>query len=336
MCYCDFTFFLKNTRGLELQNPIFVSVIIPVYNCEKYIGAAIESVLSQNGLSTEIIVVDDGSTDSSIMIARDYGSQINIIQQSNKGACEARNAGVSMASGVFIKFLDADDYLIPDALRAQYAHASNLSDQQFSYGRVYRHIEHDGRLVPHSSRDGKSDNQDSADKMIMDPPVTSSFLYSKNLLNVLGGFDQKLSKREDFDLFARALYLGFSPVACTAPICAYRDHDGSGRISKRSSLSIFNNQLEMFCRHKLLLEKSNTARNLGELRLGLGRTIWITGRNCLRSGFTEKSVEFFALAKEICGRKAVVGRPLYRGVTGLIGPVTSESIIRVLKSLRSA
>jgi glycosyltransferase involved in cell wall biosynthesis len=101
-----------------------VSVIIPVYNGERHLDDAINSVLSQNYKPIEIIVVDDGSTDNSADIARTY-SEVQYIYQTNQGPCTARNTGVAAAQGQFIAFLDADDIWLPNKLSIQVGYLSN-------------------------------------------------------------------------------------------------------------------------------------------------------------------------------------------------------------------
>jgi glycosyltransferase involved in cell wall biosynthesis len=93
-----------------------VSVVIPAYNAERTLKASVDSVLAQDFRDFEIIVVNDGSSDSTKAILAAYTSQIKVIDQNNRGAPVARNAGVSAASGKLIAFLDSDDLWRPDKL----------------------------------------------------------------------------------------------------------------------------------------------------------------------------------------------------------------------------
>jgi len=99
------------------ENPL-VSVIVPVYNGEEYLGEAIESIISQTYDPLEIIVVDDGSTDSSREIILSF-PQIKYIYQENKGHAAARNQGIKASKGDFIAFLDADDFWVPEKISMQ-------------------------------------------------------------------------------------------------------------------------------------------------------------------------------------------------------------------------
>ena len=96
-----------------------ISVIIPAYNAEKYISECLDSVLRQSYKNIEIIVVDDGSADNTYTVVKGYSerhSNIVLVHQENGGVCSARNKGLDMASGDFIMFLDADDYLVQNAV----------------------------------------------------------------------------------------------------------------------------------------------------------------------------------------------------------------------------
>jgi glycosyltransferase involved in cell wall biosynthesis len=96
-----------------------VSVIIPVYNAEKYLKESLESVFSQTFQDFEIIAVDDGSTDKSIDVLNNYNHSIRLITQTNSGPARARNTGIKAAAGKYIALLDADDLWTSDKLRLQ-------------------------------------------------------------------------------------------------------------------------------------------------------------------------------------------------------------------------
>ena len=92
-----------------MNNSSLVSVIIPVYNCERYIAEAIQSVLSQTYRALEVIIVDDGSTDKSASIVKSFDSSIRYYYQPNRGQAVAMNQGINLAHGDYLAFLDADD-----------------------------------------------------------------------------------------------------------------------------------------------------------------------------------------------------------------------------------
>ena len=125
-----------------------ISVIIPVYNREKYIDACINSVLDQENVNIEIILVDDGSTDSSPAICDRYCSEhanITTIHTENHGVCHARNTGLDSSTGDYIYFLDSDDLLPEGALEALQC-AIEKYDADYSIGELSYQTE-DGEII---------------------------------------------------------------------------------------------------------------------------------------------------------------------------------------------
>ena len=129
---------ITNTTNAS-NNPL-VSVIIPVYNVEKYLRECLDSVLAQTYKNLEVILVDDGSTDSSTDICREYcekDKRFKLHQKGNGGASTARNFGLNCAKGEYLYFLDSDDYLQPTALEKMVMCASqNNADLVFIEGKT--------------------------------------------------------------------------------------------------------------------------------------------------------------------------------------------------------
>lgn len=113
-----------------------VSVIIPVYNCERYLAQAIESVLAQTYSPLEIIVINDGSTDGSEAVARQFLPKIRYCAQSNQGLGATRNRGAQLAQGDYLAFLDADDLWTPDKLERQMALFNDDPHLDIAFGYV--------------------------------------------------------------------------------------------------------------------------------------------------------------------------------------------------------
>ena len=90
-----------------------ISVVIPVFNGARFLADAIDSALGQDGVSVEVIVVDDGSTDATARVAAGYGERITYLRQPNRGPSAARNSGIARARGDFLAFLDSDDVWPP-------------------------------------------------------------------------------------------------------------------------------------------------------------------------------------------------------------------------------
>lgn len=100
-----------------------ISIIIPVFNAEKYLERSVDSVLNQSYKNLEIILVDDGSTDGSDVICNEYAlkdSRIKVIHKENGGVAEARNTGLANATGEYISFVDSDDLIHPEMIQRLY------------------------------------------------------------------------------------------------------------------------------------------------------------------------------------------------------------------------
>src|SRR5688500_18155135 len=94
-----------------------VSILIPAYNAERWIAATLQSALEQTWPAVEIIVVDDGSRDQTLAVARRFeGQSLKVVTQTNMGAAAARNTALGLAQGSYIQWLDADDLLAPDKI----------------------------------------------------------------------------------------------------------------------------------------------------------------------------------------------------------------------------
>jgi len=102
-----------------MSESLLISVVIPVYNCERYLAEAIESILAQTHSPEDIIVIDDGSTDGSAKVVERFSPKVQYHWQCNAGAGAARNRGVAAARGNFLAFLDADDLWAEDKLARQ-------------------------------------------------------------------------------------------------------------------------------------------------------------------------------------------------------------------------
>ena len=140
------------TEDLQTQTPTvvdygLVSIIMPNYNSEKYVGETIQSVLNQTYQNWELLFVDDCSTDNSLEIVRSFGDdRIKILQnETNSGAAVSRNYALRLAQGKWIAFLDSDDLWIPEKLEKQISYM-NDNDICFSYT-DYEVIDEDDQLI---------------------------------------------------------------------------------------------------------------------------------------------------------------------------------------------
>src|SRR5205823_11683959 len=106
-----------------------ISILIPAYNAEAWIGDTIRSALAQTWPRKEIVVVDDGSTDQTLQVARQFASRdVFVVTQENQGAAAARNKAFELCQGDYIQWLDADDLVSPDKVAKQMAAAEQYQD----------------------------------------------------------------------------------------------------------------------------------------------------------------------------------------------------------------
>jgi glycosyltransferase involved in cell wall biosynthesis len=220
-------------------NPIvpLVSILIPVYNNEKYLGLAIESAISQSWPLKEIIVVDDGSTDNSLIIAKSFEKRgIKIISQSNKGASAARNRAFKESEGVYIQFLDSDDQLSSDKIENQVKALNNETDKVAVCSTTYffENILELDSCPPAYEESFIYTTDDPVSFMInlwggcdlnasMIQP--NAWLTPRNLINHVGGWNEKLTLDDDGEFFARIVLNSKGIVKCEG-LNFYRKYSG--------------------------------------------------------------------------------------------------------------
>lgn len=190
-------------------HPPRVSVIIPSYNCAKLVCGAIESVFAQTLAEREIVLIDDGSTDSTREAAAPYMQRpdFNYIYHENRGLPGARNAGIRAARGEYIFLLDADDTIPPDCL-ARHVETVEREKSDWAACDVLR-VEGDDKRVVES----KIPREGSLEWAIEHEFKFNAFFFRRAALEKVGLFDEGQRVYEDIDLYARLLRAG-SPVSC--------------------------------------------------------------------------------------------------------------------------
>jgi glycosyltransferase involved in cell wall biosynthesis len=185
----------------SVGNLPLVSVIIPCYNAEKYVGQAIESALAQTYPKKEVIVIDDGSTDGSLDVIKSFGDRIRWETGPNRGGSAARNRGIELAQGELIQFLDADDLLHPQKLERQVPLVLETPDMIVYCDFVVEDIE-TGEIVeiPRRECDGRDPVVFAiqAERLSISAPI-----HWKSRLLEVGGFDESLPCCQEYDLHIR-------------------------------------------------------------------------------------------------------------------------------------
>jgi glycosyltransferase involved in cell wall biosynthesis len=176
-----------------------VSVIIPAWNRARELRNAIDSALAQTAPPAEIVVVDDGSTDNTPEVLASYGDAIRVVRQDNLGVAAARNAGIAIARGELLAFLDSDDVWLPRKLELQLARF----DAEPELGLVHCGAHFEGAGANVNGLEGAV----ATEILRLDRDVIvahgSSIMVPRNVAVELGGFDARMSVSEDWDFCYR-------------------------------------------------------------------------------------------------------------------------------------
>ncbi|CAD5928847.1 putative glycosyltransferase RT0329 [Planktothrix tepida] len=226
-----------------------VSVIIPTYNCDRFLPEAIDSVLMQTYQDYEIIVIDDGSTDETRQVLESYQNKIRYFYQQNQGSAVARNLGIKQAKGELIAFLDADDFwIVPEKLAEQV----NCFEQQPSLGSV-----HTGWQIVDAGGDKIIDVEPwreipdlNLESWLMYKPVkTSGMIIRQNWLQQAGGFDGELRQSHDVDLVLRLALIGCEAAWWRRVAVGYRRYGGNTTRNTQTQAECLLNVLNKFFAH---------------------------------------------------------------------------------------
>ena len=231
-----------------MKHPPLVSVIIPVYNCERYLKDAIDSVLNQTYRPLDLIVVDDGSTDESAAIAQSY-KEIRYLYQKNQGPAIARNVGIDSAKGEFISFLDADDQWTPDKLSLQIEH--HQRHPQLAYTITNQRICLEaGCQIPSTFK---------TELLLKSHPgyVPSTLVIRQDVFMRIGNFDPEHVPAEDMDWFIRAKDAGMAMAILPQTLLNRRIHNKN--ITLQSRL-VFSQQLNIL--KKSIERKKNVNKGI--------------------------------------------------------------------------
>jgi len=197
-----------------------VSVVIPAFNGEATVGAAVSSALWQTYRDFEVVVVDDGSRDATGSIAGSFPEPVRVVHQENAGVAAARNRGMAEARGELIAFCDADDVLLPQHLEALVA----VHDRHGGIVTSDCYWLFPGGIHPARTRyKGRFPSPAHQRRAILEQNFVSTMsLFPKALADEIGPFDPELQVAEDWDFWLRAIYAGHRIVLQPRPLALYR------------------------------------------------------------------------------------------------------------------
>ncbi len=180
-----------------------VSIVIPCYNAGPWVGECIQSALDQTWSDTEVIVIDDGSTDQSREVIASFGDRVRHEFGPNRGGAAARNRGLALSRGDWVQFLDADDVLLPSCIESKLRMADEAGEEVLPCCKI--------GYFPYVSRNGENpgpacweyEEHDLDTILTSGAPQTSAPLHKRDLLIAVGGFRESLRQAQDLDLHLR-------------------------------------------------------------------------------------------------------------------------------------
>ena len=203
-----------------------VSVVIPVFNGERFLREAVQSVFDQDYAPLEIIIVDDGSTDGTAAVAKSLPEIVRYLYQTNRGPAAARNRGIEHALGDLIAFADADDLWPARKLELQLPYLISDARIDIVLGRIQQ-------VLLSETVDGQTQSREFADPAFS--VNLGSAVIRKSVFERVGLFDETMRYSEDVDWFMRARERGAAIVTIDEVTLLYRQHEQNMTRGKSTS-----------------------------------------------------------------------------------------------------
>jgi len=289
------------TTDPGLEAPL-VSVIIPTHNRAHLLPTALESCLAQTHRAIEIIVVDDGSTDDTpAVMERHAAPEIRYLRTENRGAQAARNTGIAASHGAYIKFLDSDDALMPDALEIQVArHAALGADPRAIVTGDFLRTDATMRkaTLKRPRKPIRQAGEYDLGMVFINNPMTSCPLYPRQAVTGIGGFDTSVPIQQDFDFAVRIALAGYRYLYFPDVIYRWRVHRLSPRVSQTHPHTAAAH-VELIERHARMMAEAYPEAPPPGAELALCKKAATTAFRVAYAGFMPEARQLAAFARKV-------------------------------------
>lgn len=319
----------------ETASGPLVSIIIPCYNAESFIGEAIESALAQTYPNVEVIVIDDGSTDGSLGVIRTFGDRIRWESGPNRGGCAARNRGIELAAGEWVQFLDADDLLYPDKLARQVPVAMDHQDSITYTDHLCRCLA--AADAPQLRARPVTDEDPFVFVLQHRTLHTSGPLYRRHWLTEIGGFLPGLRASQEFEmnlrLAAQRARDGGVFLHLPEPLFEVRRREDSVSSNTARTFAVKVDYLPAIVSDLKQRDElsPHRRRELAAYAAGIGR-------QCIRGGEVRAGLALIDLANELdaAWANARAWGPAARWFKALAGPVALERLVAFRRRVKNS
>ncbi len=307
-----------------------LTYVIPAFNAAQFIERAINSIFANSGPNAKIIVVDDGSTDSTPDVLARYGQKLLLLRQQNAGPSAARNYGLQAVETEIVCFVDADDYIVGP-------HRSSVEEQWKDSSDIIIGLaaEANGDVISLSKRNKYSPESDGGTLLrhfIRDNCVqTSTLCWSTKFLKKIGGWDEALFGVDDIELAMRAFLNDPEVTISDSPgWVVWQRHPGQTRGGGKGH-RLAKSQVEM---HKKILSLMESKQSDPATILMFHKRCASTARWLYLNGYTSEATDLFEMVRNK-GHKAHHGPQFESILANVAGTKSTLSMRRKLTSLKS-
>ena len=295
-----------------------MSILIPCYNREKFLGEAIESALQQRYRPIEVVVVDDGSRDGSVRVAQSFGGNIRVEVAGHRGACAARNRALELSKGEYVQFLDSDDILLPDKIERQAEVLRCDVADMVTCGFAWF-----GNLSWHRQEAYPDPRGNDPFLYLLEHKFGTGIpLHRRRFLERMGGFNARLSRYQDLDLHLRLAAEGVRLFHIQESMMRKRVHTepciSDSKVPEGLALEVMMGIVQYFGLRGVMLTDDR--------RRALARDLMSRSQSAFRGGERKLALEGFSMSRALDPAVSSQGSVAYRLLAKTIGPSMAEHL----------